>query len=100
MKSPIARLPCLMVLGFAAAVAAQTPVAHPAETGFDRDAEVGQLRQDLRVISGRLEQLKTEGHHVVPRGGLSSALIGEADYVLNRTVSERQPGRVVIGASR
>lgn len=72
MKSPITWLPSLMVFGFAAALAAQTPVANPTETGVDHDAEIRQLRQELKIIADRLEHLEAEGHHVVPRGGLSS----------------------------
>lgn len=72
MKSPIAWLPSLMVFGFVAALAAQTPVATPTDTSAHRDAEIRELRHELKVISDRLEELEAEGHHVVPRGGLSS----------------------------
>ncbi len=72
MKSPITWLPSLMLFGFAAAFAAQTPVSPTTDAGVARDAEIRELRQELKTISDRLERLEAEGHHVVPRGGLSS----------------------------
>jgi hypothetical protein len=72
MKSPITWFPSLMVFGLAAALAAQTPVATPTGTDADHGAEIRQLRQDIKTISDRLDQLEAEGNHVVPRGGLSS----------------------------
>ena len=67
MKSPITWLPSLMVFGFAAALAAQTPVATTTDSSVDRDAEIHQLRQELKIISDRLEQLEAEGHPSVVR---------------------------------
>lgn len=72
MKSPITWLPGLMVFGFAAALAAQTPVATSTNTSANRDAEIRELQQELKVISDRLDRLAAEGHNVVPRGGVSS----------------------------
>jgi hypothetical protein len=79
MKSPITWLPGLMVFGFVAALAAQAPVATPTDTSAHRDAEIRELRQELKVISDRLEQLEAEDHHVVPRGGLSSTTVVPAN---------------------
>jgi putative OmpL-like beta-barrel porin-2 len=81
MKSPITWLPSLMVFGFASGLAAQTPVAGLDDTSANRDAEIRELRQELKVISNRLEQLEAEGHNVVSHGGLSSTTDVSANLV-------------------
>ena len=72
MRSTITWLPSLMVFGFAAALAAQTPVTNPTETSATRDTEIRELRQELKVISDRLQRLESENHNGAPRGGVSS----------------------------
>jgi hypothetical protein len=81
MKSSITWLPSLMVFGFASGLAAQTPVAGLDDTSANRDAEIRELRQELKVISNRLEQLEAEGHNVVSHGGLSSTTDVSANLV-------------------
>ena len=79
MKCPITWLPSLMVFGFVAALAAQTPVATTTDTNAQRASKIRELRQELKVISDRLKQLEAEGHQYVPRGGLSPSAELPAD---------------------
>lgn len=53
MKSPITWLPVLMVFGFAAALAAQTPVATPTEIGVDHDIPVAAVIAQTNLQTGQ-----------------------------------------------
>lgn len=88
MKSSITWLPSLMVFGFAATLAAQTPVATPTESSVDHDAEMRQLRQELKSISDRLEQLEQESHAKVTTGDLSSTTAGTGPSTVTSVASK------------
>jgi hypothetical protein len=71
MKFRNAWLPGLMVFGFVTGLAAQTPVAPPTQTVVDHEAEIRELRQELKTISDRLEKLEAEEHSSAPTSGTS-----------------------------
>lgn len=69
MKSRFTCLFGLIVCASATIVSAQTPVAPPVtEPQTDREAEIRGLRQELKVISDRLERLEAKSHQTSAAG--------------------------------
>jgi len=67
MRSPILLLPSLLLIGFALILSASPDASQTPTTKAARDAEIGQLQQQLDATSARLEKLQASGHNFVPR---------------------------------
>ncbi len=69
MRFLLRSLPSLIVLAVVALLAFAGPVPQNM-TSATRDAEIHELEQKQAALGNRLEELRAERHHVVPRGGL------------------------------
>lgn len=69
MKSAIEILPSAVLLGFAYLLSAQAPPP-AADLHANCQREIQQIRQEQKRLSGRLNELTAQTHHVLPRGGL------------------------------
>jgi hypothetical protein len=67
MRSPILLLPSLLLIVFALVLSASPDASQIPATKASRDAEIGQLQQQLDATSARLEKLQASGHNFVPR---------------------------------
>jgi hypothetical protein len=57
----------LLLIGFALILSASPDASQTPTTKAARDAEIGQLQQQLDATSARLEKLQASGHNFVPR---------------------------------
>jgi hypothetical protein len=67
MRSPILLLPTLLLVCFALVLAEAPDASQVPTTKAARDAEIGQLQQQLDATSAKLEKLQASGHNFVPR---------------------------------
>ena len=67
MRSSILLLPSLLLIGFALVLSASPDASQIPASKTARDAEIGQLQQQLNTTSSRLTELQASGHQFVPR---------------------------------
>jgi hypothetical protein len=67
MRSPILLLPTLLLICFALVLSTSPDASQIPPTNAARDAEIGQLQQQLDATSARLALLQASGHNFVPR---------------------------------
>lgn len=71
MKFAILILPALLEVALVLALHAQTPTSS-ALTPEQRGVAIRELRAELKSIAARLDVLESEGHQLLPRGGITA----------------------------